>query len=55
MGYIRIKHRCYPPWVNGDGDIWECDECRRQWKSIAYVDGVGGYWSKTLWRRKKKT
>ncbi|MGD9989056.1 hypothetical protein [Pseudonocardia sp.] len=32
MGYIHRAHHCPKPSDGRSGDIWECDECRRQWQ-----------------------
>ena len=35
MGYVSKEHRCILPSVEGNDDVWECDECHRLWRSFA--------------------
>ena len=46
MGYIERRHQCLPPYIEGNGDLWRCDECFRLWRS--YVPGNPEY---NFWRR----
>jgi hypothetical protein len=34
MSYLKVRHRCPLPLINGQGDIWQCDECGKIWRSI---------------------
>jgi ribosomal protein L37AE/L43A len=54
MPYIKIKHkhRCPLPAVEDNGDIWECDECGRQWKSYAPGNPRYNAWHRVLWKRR---
>lgn len=46
MGYMRVKHRCPLPFIRGHGDIWQCDECSKVYRS--HAPGNPNY---ECWRR----
>ena len=49
MGYIEKQHRCQWPYIEGNGDLWECDECKVLWRSYAPVNPAYNGWRRAGW------
>lgn len=49
MAYRVQQHRCALPYVQGHGDIWECDECGRLWRSYAPGNPTYNSWRRLGW------
>ena len=54
MGYVRVKHRCPLPTVLGHGDLWDCDECGRRWRSVAPGNPAYAGWRRVWFRATRK-
>ena len=57
MGFIRtidasIPHKCDKPSKDfGVGTIWECDECKQQYKLVLGLNNYHKFWVKLWFRR----
>jgi hypothetical protein len=49
MGYLKFQHRCRLPWIEGHGDIWECEVCHRVWRSNAPGNPAYNTWRRLGW------
>ena len=49
MGYELQQHRCSLPYVEGNGDIWRCDECDLLWRSYAPGNPAYNAWRHVGW------
>lgn len=49
MGYERRIHRCRVPMVEGDGDLWRCNDCGDLWRSVAPGNPANECWRKVGW------
>jgi len=54
MGFVKIHHRCPLPWIEGHGDIWQCDICGRYWKSIAPGNPAYNEWGRAYFVGRKE-
>jgi hypothetical protein len=49
MGYINKRHRCPLPYIEGNGDIWRCDDCGELWRSYAPGNPEYNGWRRLTW------